>query len=81
MIEEGRHARPKPGTTGAAFRRIHPSQNVIRAQDDGYTTREFAERFISHGVAVNIVNQFKTIQIEHEDGGPLCFADITKAFI
>ena len=25
MIEEGRHARPKPGTTGAAFRRAHPS--------------------------------------------------------
>jgi hypothetical protein len=23
MIEEGRHARPKPGTTGAAFRRVH----------------------------------------------------------
>src|ERR1700704_6883166 len=30
MIEEGRHARPKPGTTGAAFRRAHPSHRCGR---------------------------------------------------
>jgi retron-type reverse transcriptase len=30
MIEEGRHARPKPGTTGAAFRRAHPSHRCWR---------------------------------------------------
>ena len=27
MIEEGRHARPKLGTTGAAFGRVHPSHH------------------------------------------------------
>jgi RNA-directed DNA polymerase len=30
MIEEGRHARPKPGTTGAAFRKGHPSHRCWR---------------------------------------------------
>src|ERR1700693_1779520 len=30
MIEEGRHARPKPGTTGAAFRKAHPSHRCWR---------------------------------------------------
>ena len=30
MIEEGRHARPKPGTAGAAFRRAHPSHRCWR---------------------------------------------------
>ena len=27
MIEEGRHAPPKPRITGAAFRRVHPSHH------------------------------------------------------
>src|SRR5712671_1886810 len=30
MIEEGRHARSKPGTIGAAFRRVHPSHHCWR---------------------------------------------------
>ena len=30
MIEEGRHARPKPGTTGVAFRRVHPPHHCWR---------------------------------------------------
>ena len=30
MIEDGRHARPRPGTTGAAFRKAHPSHRCWR---------------------------------------------------
>jgi RNA-directed DNA polymerase len=29
MIEEGRHARPRPETTGAAFRKVHPSHHLL----------------------------------------------------
>src|SRR3984893_15155209 len=30
MIEEGRHARPRPGTTGAVFRKVHRSHHCWR---------------------------------------------------
>jgi hypothetical protein len=42
---------------------------------------EFAQRFVSQGVAVRVVDHFEAIEVEHENGHPLRIAGATKTFI
>src|ERR1700733_9025500 len=42
-------------------------QNGIRTKQRGDPVGEFAERFVSHGVAVHVVDLLEAIEVEHED--------------
>lgn len=36
--------------------------------DDGDSPSEFAQRLVSHGMAVGVVDHLETIKVEHENG-------------
>src|ERR1700684_1951383 len=61
----------KGGDFGHDDRKLVPTNSgkkCVRAHNDRDTPSKFDQRFITHGVAVDVVDQLETVEIHHENG-------------
>src|ERR1700688_376203 len=56
-------------------------QNGTRMEKNGDPPREFAQRLVSRGVTVPVVDRLESIKVEHENGQPLRIVDAAQIFV